>query len=137
MAAKKCKATGCRRTVKSPRALYCDDPKCLRARARARTRQARAPRAPEPEEPTRPAGGVFSATLNELTEKGRVHTPAAQNALALAVRIDNGADDSGSSIAALSKQHLAALAEALRDVDVEGDAIDELQARRSKRRASA
>ena len=84
----------------------------------------------------RPAGGVFSATLTALMEAGRVHSPAGQNALALATRIDGGATDTGSSIAALSKQHLAAIAEALRDTEVvKADSIDELRRRREARGA--
>ena len=147
MATKTCAAPGCRRKVKSETASYCADPGCERARARARRRladqraraakQAAAPASePAPDDtPVRPAGGVFSATLAELKAAGRVHTSAGQNAIALAVRIDNGAEDSGSSIAALSRQHLAALAEALKNLDVVEDPVDEITARRLKRAA--
>jgi hypothetical protein len=143
--AKKCEACK-KRVVKGPRARFCDATECQRARARDRRRKAdlearrqRAEAAPAGEETgsASPAGGVFSATLSELTSSGRVHTPAGQNALALAIRIDNGAEDSGSSLAALSRQHLAALAEALKDLDKVGDLGDELSKRREKRLASA
>jgi hypothetical protein len=84
----------------------------------------------------RHVGGVFSATLSALTAASRVHSPAGQNALALATRIDGGATDTGSSVAALSKQHLAAMAEALRDVEsVKADSVDELRRRREARSA--
>lgn len=138
--ARTCKADGCRRAPKSDTAWYCDDPKCIRKRTRERNRKYRAPKDEtnvEPEAPSRRAGGVFAATLTVLTEAGRVNTPAGQNVLALATRIDHGAEDSGSSIAALSRQHLAALAEALRDADQAADIGDELQDRRRRRAAGA
>jgi hypothetical protein len=79
---------------------------------------------------------VFAATLTELTAAGRVHTPAAQVALALAVRIDDGASDTGSSLAALSRQQLLALSEALRGVEAATvDPLDELRRRREAREA--
>jgi hypothetical protein len=81
----------------------------------------------------RPAGGVFAATLAELTAAGRVATPAAQIAIALAVRIDHGAEDTGSSLAALSREHRAALGQALDGAQQLADPVDELQAQRRKR----
>lgn len=79
---------------------------------------------------------MFSATLTALADAGRVHSPAGQNALALATRIDGGATDTGSSIAALSKQHLAAMSEALRDTEgAKADSVDELRKRREARSA--
>lgn len=137
MAAKTCKREGCRKKPKSPRAQYCADPGCERARARARRQDSdqKAREAAREEQPVddRPAGGVFSATLTALTEAGRVATPAGQNALALATRIDHGAEDSGSSIAALSKQHLAALEEALKNLATAADPVDEFTRRRESR----
>ena len=137
---KKCEACK-KRSVKGPRARFCDATECERARARARRRRADQAkrqrvggddlREAAEETSGSPAGGVFSSTLVSLQEAGRVHTPAGQQALALATRIDNGAEDSGSSLAALGKQHLAALAEALRDLEVLGDPADEVAARRA------
>lgn len=144
MARKKCARKGCRRSVKSETALYCADPACERARARARRQKAdraargEAPPAPPSEDSAgRPAGGVFAATLVELEKAGRVNTPAGQSALALATRIDHSAEDSGSSVAQLSKQHLAALEVAMRGADERDDSIDELRARREKRARGA
>lgn len=139
MATKTCKREGCRRKTKSDRAQYCDDPGCGRARARARRQESNRKQgadAADASDGERPAGGVFSATLTALTDAGRVATPAGQNALALASRIDHGAEDSGSSIAALSKQHLAALDEALKDLASAGDPVDEFTRRRRSRTAS-
>lgn len=136
--AKKCEACK-KRAVKGPRASFCAAPECERARARARRRkadlEARQRRADDTrkaeEAPPTPAGGVFASTLFALQQAGRVHTPAAQQALTLATRLDNGAEDSGSSLAALGKQHLAALAEALRDLEAVDDPADELAQRRA------
>lgn len=141
--AKKCAGCGTR-PVKGPRARFCDDVECERKRARERRRKAdqaardraAAERGNEPAEVddgARPAGGVYSSTLHALTEAQRMHTPAGQQALALADRIDRGASDTGSSLAALGKQHLAALAEATRDLAEVGDPLDELRARRLTR----
>lgn len=144
MAKQTCAREECENPRKSARALYCDARECERARSRERMRKsaarARDARASEESDTTaagdatmRMAGGVFSATLAELTSAGRVGTSAGQNALALASRIDFSAADTGSSIAALSKQHLAAMTEALKDADHEGDLVDELTARRQQR----
>lgn len=139
MAKRSCKRDGCRNEPKTSRAQYCDDLECERARARLRRRVSNRKQAEEQLPDDVPegagAGGVFSATLSALTTAGRVATPAGQNALALATRIDHGATDSGSSIAALSKQHLAALDEALKNLEQVGDPIDELGARRRARSA--
>lgn len=134
-----CERDGCSNPKKSPRAKWCDDLACERVRVRDRVRKTRSggrSEVVEPVEDDRPAGGVFSATLTALMDAGRVHSPAGQNALALATRIDGGATDTGSSIAALSKQHLAAMAEALRDVEAaKADSVDELRRRREARSA--
>jgi hypothetical protein len=59
---------------------------------------------------------------------------AGQAALALARRIDDGAESSA-GLAALSRELRAALAEALSRVESQGDALDDLRARREARRA--
>lgn len=141
---RKCKACG-RRPPKSDRADFCDDSGCERARARARRRKfdqgkraaAAAPTAEvQDPEPSASTGGVFAATLEELTAAGRVHSPAGQQALRLATRIDFSGEDSGSSLAALGKQHLAALGEALKGVGASEDPVDEFTARRRARESA-
>lgn len=62
-----------------------------------------------------------------------MHTPAGVNALLLAAKLDAGGD-TGSAMAALSKQHLAALAEATKNHKGAADPLDELRARREARR---
>lgn len=72
------------------------------------------------------------ATRRQLAPVGRESSPSGVNALLLARRLDEGGD-TGSAIAALSRQHLAALEAALEDVKVEGDPVDELRHRRERR----
>lgn len=138
MAAKMCAREGCENAPKSKRAKFCADVECERARARLRQRESKR-RAREDQaaelggDQLRPAGGVYAATLHALTEAGRMHTPAGQQALALAHRLDHGAADTGSSLASLGKQHLAALEEALKNLAVADDPVDELKARRRAR----
>ncbi len=137
---KSCARDGCSNVAKSEWASYCADPECGRVRARLRKSAQRSPAKVEefslPAVEDRPAGGVFAATLTALIDACRVHSPAGQNALALATRIDGGATDTGSSIAALSKQHLAAMAEALKDTaEQKSDSVDELRRRREARSA--
>lgn len=137
MPTKTCESCG-ERPTKSPKSRFCDDTACLRERRRKwkadHDRRKRETTLAEPTEEWS-TGGVFAATLFELQASGRVDTAAGQSALALASRIDHGAKDSGSSIAALSRQHLAALGEALKDVTTEANPLDELRARREARSA--
>jgi hypothetical protein len=71
--------------------------------------------------------------IAELTEAGRLQTSAGQAAVALASRIDAGAESS-SGLAALTREMRAAMAEATANVAQTGDALDELRARREARR---
>jgi hypothetical protein len=68
----------------------------------------------------------------KLEEAGRADTPAGVSALLLAAKLDLGGD-TGSAMAALAKQHLAALDEALRGALVAADKVDELRRRRERR----
>lgn len=71
-------------------------------------------------------------TRRQLAEVGRESSPEGVNALLLARRLDHGGD-TGSAIAALSRQHMAALEAALDDVPPAGDKVDELRKRREQR----
>lgn len=79
-------------------------------------------------------GGVSleEATRRQLAPFGREATPSGVNALLLARRLDQGGD-TGSAIAALSRQHLLALESALEGAEPEGDPVDELRHRRERR----
>lgn len=146
MAARKCERKGCSNPPKSERAKFCAAVECERARARARRRtadQKQRTRATETldegavgGDSLRPGGGVFAATLEELTAGGRVHTAAGQQALKLATRIDYSGEDTGSSVAALGRQHLATLAEALKGAGATADPVDEFTERRRARESA-
>jgi hypothetical protein len=103
------------------------DPKpAPKAPAKGRKPKAQA----EPDSPT----GTLGAVIAELTEAGRLQTSAGQAAVALATRIDAGAESS-SGLAALTREMRAAMAEATANVAQAGDALDELRAKREARRA--
>lgn len=85
------------------------------------------------EQPAEPLSAV-TVTRRALEDAERLNTPAGVNALLLAAKLDAGGD-TGSAMAALSKQHLAALAEATKGVKALADPIDELRRRRDAKRA--
>ena len=85
--------------------------------------------APETDAPV----GTLGAVLAELREAGRLDSSAGQAAVALARRIDDGAESSA-GLAALTRELRAAMAEALARAEAAGDALDELRARREARR---
>jgi hypothetical protein len=132
-----CDACGKRYEAKSKRSRFCARVDCRRARDRERRRRERGAEVV----PLGAAivagetGEVEGATLEQLTSAGRLETAAGRNALVLARRLDAGGLDTGSSVAALSKQHLSALSEALAGAIVVADAVDELRARRERRHA--
>lgn len=117
-------------------AKWCSD-RCRQAGARAR-------KAGKSETPTkvRKSGaevetlgaGVAPAVSRELELVGRLDTFAGRAAIALAMRIDDGAESSA-GLAALTRELSARMSEAVADVESAGDLIDELRARREARRA--
>lgn len=94
-----------------------------------------APLAEVVELPARPLvdASVLEATRLALEAAGRLDSPAGRNVLVLADRLDHSLKDTGSSVAAMSKQHLTALAEVLKDAPQAADEVDELEARRARR----
>ena len=94
-----------------------------------RTRKAKP--TPEADAPV----GTLGAVLAELRGAGRLDSSAGQAAVALARRIDDGAESSA-GLAALTRELRAAMAEALARAEAAGDALDELRARREARRVS-
>ena len=126
----------------SKRARFCSV-KCRTQATRARAKgepesavvkpkpkRSRKAAATEPDAPV----GALGAVLAELRAAGRLESSAGQAAVALARRIDDGAESS-SGLAALTREMRAAMAEALSRVEASGDALDELRARREARRA--
>lgn len=85
--------------------------------------------------PEWPEESLSKATLAALEEAGRTDTPAGRAALLLARRLDMTTADTGSSIAALVREHRATLAAALANAQT-GDRVDELKERRDRKRAT-
>lgn len=139
--ARTCDACGADFDARSPRARFCSD-KC-RSRARYRREvlgQPEAVAAPKPKrtrkskaEPEPIPTGTLGAVVAELQAAGRLDSSAGQAAVALARRIDDGAESSA-GLAALTREMRAAMAEALARAEASGDALDELRARREARR---
>ena len=86
-----------------------------------------APRSlPDPDE-----DGLVASTRRQLEQAGRLDTIAGQTALLLAQRLAEARSmDTGSSLAAVSKELRSVVAEALAGVAVEDDPVDELRRRR-------
>ena len=99
--------------------------------------QKRAQRQPKPEPsgqmPVDPDSELWTATLAELAEGGRVASASGQAALLLARRLDSQLAETGSSVAAMVREHRAALADALKGAAAEANPLDELRARRERK----
>lgn len=124
----------------SKRARFCS------VKCRTQATRARAAGQPESLTPAKPkrivkakpeavTTGALGAVLDELQAAGRLQSSAGQAAVALARRIDDGAESSA-GLAALTREMRAAMAEALSRAEATGDALDELRARREARRVS-
>ena len=114
--------------TQATRARAAGKPEAL-PQAKPKAKRTRKPAGLQPDSPT----GTLGAVIAELTEAGRLQTSAGQAAVALASRIDAGAESS-SGLAALTREMRAAMAEATANVAQTGDALDELRARREARR---
>lgn len=86
--------------------------------------------------PVRDGDTLEAATCQALEDAGREDTPAGVSAVLLARKLDMGGD-TGSSMAALAREHRAALEDALRGAEVVDDPVDELRDRRRKRLRSS
>lgn len=134
-----CDACGSGYTAKTNRSKFCADPDCKRARERERKRKkggAEVVPFPQPTEPEGLAGPNEQITRSELEAADRLMTVAGQNAVWLARRLDQAAGDTGSSFAALAKQHLVAVEKALEDVAAADDPIDKRKKAMQERRLS-
>lgn len=91
---------------------------------------------PAPIVPEVPVGSLLTATRARLEALGLLDDPSGVAAMALAQRVDAGAD-SGASMAALVRQHAASMADAAGHAAVADDPLDELARRRDEKRGSA
>lgn len=77
--------------------------------------------------------GLVGSIRAELERVGRLDTPLGQQAMALAERIGSPFD-TGSAMAALSRELRAVMVEAMAGANVAASALDELRARRDRKR---
>jgi hypothetical protein len=84
-----------------------------------------------PDEPS----ALLLAITSELAAAGRLNSSLGRQAILLAGRIGAPAD-TGSSVAAVSKELRAVMAKALDDAEAGVDPLDELRARRDRKRAA-
>lgn len=139
--------------AKRSTAKYCTT-RCRTRATRARATRARAQGLPAPAAVDRPAAGaavppasapppaadggdvplLIAATISELVAAGRLGTTIGQQAVKLAERMVNRSE-TGSAVASLSKELRATMVEALKGTAQEADPIDELRARRDRKRA--
>ncbi len=100
---------------------------------RCRMRASRRPETPATAEPPA-SGGLVDALRRELEGAGRLDTALGQQALALAVKLASPFD-TGSAMAAVSRELRAVREEALRGAEQTADPLDELRLRRDAKRA--
>jgi hypothetical protein len=126
----------CRKPYEAARvsSKFCSDS----CRKRARRGVAIAPAVPVAPlvPPVSLVGTLTAATTAELQAAGREFTSLGQAALLLARRLESGEVETGSSVAALVREHRAVLAQAVDGAEVAADPLDELADRRFARRAN-
>jgi signal transduction histidine kinase len=129
-----CDACGAPYEAIRANARFCSD--------RCRKRTARKPR-PLTEMPSIPADAapveashLSKIVTEELIAGGVLDTSPGQAALLLAQRMELGTTDTGSAVAAMSRELRSLMAEALGKTEVAADPMDELKARRESRRTS-
>jgi hypothetical protein len=122
MIAMSCQACGRAFEAKRQTAKFCTSACRVRAHQAAKSGRPITPDLPRHREgaavvalPPLPAeaAGITSATERELRSAGRLDTVAGQLALLSARLLDSGVQDTGSSMAALIRQHLATVEKAL------------------------
>lgn len=148
-----CDACGKAYIAKTVRSRYCQRPECIRDRARDRSRSVRSSETPDnvvalppqplphddgaaTDEDASPLGPVATATLAELVLAGKENTSIGRAALVLAYQLDYGTKDTGSSKAAVARQHQALMADVLSGVEKSDNPLDELRTRRRQRRGA-
>ena len=95
---------------------------------------------PEPESPGDggvPAGAVEATTRARLEKAELLDDPSAMVAVKLAQRIDRGTLDTGAGVAALVREHRAALADAMSRAKVAADPLERLRLVVSEKTAGA
>ena len=129
-----CDACGAPYEAIRANARFCSD------RCRKRTARKPKPLTEMPTVPTDDAPLVTSQLSKTVTEEliagGVLDTSPGQAALLLAQRMELGATDTGSAVAAMSRELRSLMAEALGKSEAVSDPMDELKARRESRRTA-
>lgn len=130
---RRCDSCGSEYEAKRKTSKFCS----TRCRVRAHERQETVAEFPlqPPEALGEGSGPVETVTRRILGEAERVDTVLGQQAITLAGRLDRPGSDTGSSVAALSKEFRAVMDAAMAGVGVAADPLDELRARRDRKRA--
>ena len=115
---------------------YCS-PKCRQRAARSKARGSEVARVTIPSAHIEQPAGLVEATIRRLQSASVLDSVEGQSALVLARRIESGSAESGSAVAALSRELRAVMDAALKSSAPAGNLIDELRAQREKRRTSA
>lgn len=133
---KRCGACGEDFEARRKTAKFCSDRCRMRAHRRPADSEQPTPVAsPAPAEREDDSESLTQAARAELEAAGRERTAAGRAVLALARRIDANASETGSSLAAMVREFRATLAGALAGAGEAGDPVDELKARRDRKRA--
>ncbi|MFJ4735277.1 hypothetical protein ACIP6V_23890 [Streptomyces sp. NPDC088770] len=133
---KRCEACGESFEAKRKTARFCSDRCRMRAHRRPAEGEQPAPVTSQP--PVQREDGsesLAAAARGELAAVGRDRTAAGQAVLVLARRIDANSAETGSSLAAMVREFRAALAGALEGAGEAVDPVDELRARRDRKRS--
>ncbi len=120
-----CDACGMEYEAQRKTSRYCS--------TRCRMRASRRPEAPVAADPLH-SGGLVESLRRELADAGRLDTALGQQAIALAVKLASPFD-TGSAMAAVSRELRAVREEALRGAEQAADPLDELRLRRDAKRA--
>lgn len=124
---RRCDRCGKSYEAKRPTSKYCS--------SSCRARQSQSPK-PVADLPTKRTGtDLHAVTERELTEAGRLDTVLGRQALELAQRITSS-QETGSAVASLSKEFRAVMEAAMEGVGIAADPLDELRARRERKRSA-
>jgi len=129
-----CASCGVSFDASRPSARFCGDV-CRKRGQRAKNASQMLPGAPDlPQEPVELADSpLVRVVARELHEVDRLDTVAGQVAFELAIRVANRRE-MGSAVASLSKQLNEAMDRAMAGVAVAADPLDEIRARRDRKR---
>jgi len=127
---RECAVCGGRFEAQRVQAKYCGET-CKKRAQRGGVAQTKDVQAPQVD---RPVTGLIDAVTAELEAAEKLNSVAGQHALELANRIVS-APGMNTGVAALSKQLQAVLAEALKGASKQVNPLDELRARRDRKRA--